>query len=159
MSKRTILTISLILLAAATARADFHSLLRVVERQPGMHRLWTPGISLARLAVRVVHPEGVHDFQLVVFEGHGRFDGRDFEAILRTSSDRPMVLVHSNRTGETSVIWVRAAGGDLVEMVLLAHDPKDNTVVLRAVINGEMLAREISDPRHVSPALSRREAD
>jgi len=155
MSKPTILAISLVLFAAATASADFNSLLRVVERQPGMHRLWTPGISLVRLAVRVVHPEGVHDFQLAVFEGDGRFDGHDFEAILGTSGDRPMVQVHSNRTGETAVIWARPVGSDLVEMVLLAHDPNDNTVVLRAVINGETLAREISDPRH-APQITQR---
>ncbi len=147
--------ISLIFFAAGTVRADFNSLLRVVERQPGMHRVWTPGISLARLAVRIVHPEGVHDFQLVVFEGSGRFDGRDFEAILRTSGDQPMVQVHSKRTGETAVIWARPVGSDLVEMVLLAHDPNDNTVVLRAVINGETLAREISDPRH-APQITQR---
>src|SRR5437763_2265841 len=92
-------------LLAATARADFNSLLRVVESQPGLHRIWTPGISLARLAVRMVHPEGVHDFQLAVFEGKGRFDRRDFDAVLHTSTERPMVQVHSNRTGETTLIW------------------------------------------------------
>jgi len=155
MNRRIVLAISVIVLVAAHARADFNSLLRVVESQPGLHRVWTPGISLARLAVRMVHPEGVHDFQLAVFEGGGRFDGRDFEAILRTSADRPMVQVHSNRTGETSVIWARPVGSDLVEMLLLAHDPNDETVVLRAVINGEMLAREISDPRHV-PQITQR---
>lgn len=136
------------ILLAATARADFDSLLRVIESQPGLHRVWTPGISLARMAVRMVQPKGVHDFQLAIFEGDGRFNGRDFESILRTSTDRPMVQVHSNRTGETAVIWTRPTGGDLVEMVLLAHDPHDQTVVLRAVIDGEVLAREIADPRH-----------
>ena len=142
-------------LLAATARADFNSLLRVVESQPHLHRVWTPGISLARLAVRMVHPEGVHDFQLAVFEGRGRFDSRDFDAVLRTSSERPMVQVHSNRTGETTLIWARSVGADLIEMVLLAHDPNDDTVVLRAVINGEILAREIADPRHASRIAQR----
>ena len=66
-----------------------------------------------------------------------------------------MVQVHSKRTGETAVIWARPVGSDLVEMVLLAHDPNDNTVVLRAVINGETLAREISDPRH-APQITQR---
>jgi hypothetical protein len=149
MSKRAVLALMLGL-AASAAHADFDSLLRVVESQPGLHRIWTPGISLARLAVRMVHPEGVHDFQLAVFEGSGRFDARQFEAILRTSAETPMVRVHSNRTGETAVIWARPVGRDLVEMVLMAHDPGDDTVVLRAVINGETLAREISDPRHAA---------
>jgi hypothetical protein len=66
-----------------------------------------------------------------------------------------MIQVHSTRTGETAVIWMRPAQGDLVEMLLVAHDPKDNTVVMRAVIDGEMLAREISDPRHASRIAQR----
>jgi hypothetical protein len=149
------LAAALVVVGAATAHADFNSLVRIIESQPRLHRVWTPGMSLVRLGVGMVHPEGVHDFQLAIFEGDGRFDRRDFEAILRTSTDRPMVQVHSNRTGETSVIWARPIGRDLMEMVLLAHDPHDDTVVLRAVIDGEMLAREISDPRHASRIAQR----
>ncbi|HEX9405886.1 MAG TPA: hypothetical protein VF975_01115 [Thermoanaerobaculia bacterium] len=37
----------------------------------------------------------------------------------------------------------------------LAHHPNDETVVLRAVINGELLAREIADPRHASRIAER----
>jgi hypothetical protein len=134
---------------ASSAHADFDSLLRAIESDRALHRVWTPGISLARLAVRMVHPEGVHDFQLAVFEGQGTFDGRQFESILRTSTDTPMVQAHSNRTGETAVIWAHPVGRDLIELLLVAHDPGENTVVLRAVVNGEVLARQISDPHHV----------
>lgn len=142
-------------LIAATARADFNALVRAVGSHPRLHRVWTPGISLARLAVRIVHPEGVHDFELAVFEGEGRFDRDQFEAILRTSGQRPMVQVHSNRTGETAVIWARQVGNDLFEMLLVAHDPDDDTVVLRAVIDAEKLARGIADPRHAAEIARR----
>jgi len=154
MSRRLLLAV-VAGLVAATAHADFNSLVRVVESQPRLHRVWTPGISLARLAVRIAHPEGVHDFQLAVFEGQGRFDDHQFEAILRTSGDRPMVQVHSNRTGETTVIWARPVGNDLFEMLLMAHDPGDDTVVLRAVIDAEKLAHEIADPRHAAEIARR----
>ena len=137
-----------IVLTAATAQADFNQLVRAVESQRGLHRIWTPGIGLVRFGVRIVHPNGVHDFELAVFEGETRFDDEQFNAILRTSPDTPIVRVHSNRTGETAIIWARPVGGSRFEMLLMAHDPGDNTVVVRAIVDGETLAREMADPHH-----------
>jgi hypothetical protein len=137
-----------IVLTAATARADFNQLVRAVESQRGLHRIWTPGIGLVRFGVRIVHPNGVHDFELAVFEGKTRFDDEQFNAILRTSPDTPIVRVHSNRTGESAIIWARPVGGSRFEMLLMAHDPGDNTVVVRAIVDGERLAREMADPHH-----------
>ena len=134
-----------LLFVAASARADFDALVRTVESTHGIHRIWTPGISLVRLGVRIAHPEGVHDFQLAVFEGNGDLD---VDRIVRSNPGTPMVRVHE-RSGETTVIWARPRG-DLMEMLLVTHEPNDNTVVLRAVINGEVLAREVADPRHAS---------
>lgn len=143
MSKRIVVVMAFTL-AAATARADFDSLVRVVESTRGMHHKWTPGISLARFCLHFVHPAGVHDFQLAMFEGSANVD---FAAVLRSTPAMPMVRA-LNRSGETAVIWARPLRGDLMEMLLLAHDPDDQTVVLRAVVDGEMLAREIANPRH-----------
>jgi hypothetical protein len=151
MSKRIVVAVALTL-AAASARADFDALMRVVSSTRGMHHIWTPGISLARLGVRLVHPAGVHDFQLAIFEGSANID---FEAVLRSTPGTPMVRTHDNRSGETAVIWARPLRGDLMEMLLLAHDPDDQTVVLRAVIDGETLAREISNPRHAAKIAER----
>lgn len=135
-----------LLFVAASARADFDALVRAVESTHGIHRIWTPGISLVRLGVRIAHPEGVHDFQLAVFEGDGDVD---VERIMRSNPGTPMVRVHERRSGETTVIWARPRG-ELMEMLLVTHEPNDNTVVLRAVINGEVLAREVANPRHAS---------
>lgn len=134
-----------LLFVAATARADFDSLVRAVESSRGMHRIWTPGISLVRFGVRIAHPEGVHDFQLAVFEGNGDVD---FERILRSTPAMPVIRTRDNRTGETAVIWARPLRGDLFEMLLVSHDPNDDTVVLRAVVDGEKLAQQIADPKH-----------
>jgi hypothetical protein len=144
MSRRLGVALAFVLVAAR-ARADFDSLVRVVGASRGLHRIWTPGISLARFGVWLIHPAGVHDFQIAMFDGNGDVD---FERVLRTSSAVPIVRTRDNRTGETAVIWARPLRGDLVEMLLLAHDPKDQTVVLRAVVNGETLAKEIADPKH-----------
>jgi len=66
-----------------------------------------------------------------------------------------MIRVHSNRTGELALIWARPVRGGLMEMTILAHDPGDDTVVVRAVVDGEVLAREIADPRHASDIARR----
>src|SRR6266568_610008 len=151
MNKR-ILFAAVFTLATGSAYADFDALVRAVRSTRGMHRVWTPGISLIRLGVRMVHPAGVHDFQIAVFEGAGNID---LHRVMCGSPDTPMVRTHDNRTGETAVIWARPLRTDLIEMLLVAHDPNDQTVVLRAVIDGEMLAREISDPRHASSVAER----
>jgi hypothetical protein len=140
------------LFIAASARADFNSLVHIVASTHGMHRVWTPGISLVRLGVRIIHPEGVHDLQLAIFEGNGDID---VDRIVRTNSATPVVRVHERRSGETTVIWARPVSGDLMEMLLVAHEPNDSTVVLRAVVDGETLARELADPRHAADIAKR----
>jgi hypothetical protein len=154
MSKRLGVAIVAALLCSS-AYADFNALVRAMHAQRGLHRVWTPGLGFARLVVWMIHPVGVRDFQIAVFEGKARFDSRDFERILGASDGTPMVQVHSNRTGEVAVIWARPVSGDLMEMLLVAHDPNDETVVLRTVVDGETLAREISNPRDASRVARR----
>jgi hypothetical protein len=144
MSKRLFVVF---LFVAATAHADFDSLVRAVGSSRGLHRRWTPGISLVRLGVRMVHPAGVHDFQIAMFEGDGAVD---FQRVINSMPATPIVRAHDSRSGETAVIWAREVSSYLFEMLLVAHDPKDETVVVRAVIDGETLAREIADPKHAS---------
>jgi hypothetical protein len=146
MSKRALLILTLVFVAGS-ARADFDSLVRAVESSRGLHRIWMPGIGFLRMAVRMVHPEGVHDFQLARFSGDGNID---FEQVIKSSPAQPMIRSRQ-RNGEMAVVWARPLHGDLIEMLILAHDPNDETVVVRAVIDGETLARELADPKH--PAM------
>lgn len=146
MSKRVLLVFTL-LFAAGSARADFDALVRIVESSSGLHRIWMPGMGLVRLAVRMAHPDGIHDLQLARFSGEGEVN---FEAVIRSTKAVPMIRSRE-RNGEMAVVWARPLHGDLVEMIILAHDPNDETVVVRVVVDGEMLSRELADPKH--PAL------
>ena len=141
-----------LLFVAASARADFDSLVRIVASTRGLHRVWTPGIGLVRFGVRVMHPEGVHDLQLAIFEGNGDID---VDRLMRSNGATPTVRVHERRSGETTVMWAHPVSDDLMEMLLVTHEPNDNTVVLRAVIDGEALAREVADPRHAARMAKR----
>ena len=147
MSKRALIVLTLVF-ATASARADFDGLVRAVESSSRLHRIWMPGMGIVRMAVRIAHPEGVHDLQLARFSGEGDIN---FEQVIKSTPASPMIRSRNNRTGETAVIWARPLHGDLIEMLILAHDPGDETVVVRVVVSGEMLAREFADPKH--PAL------
>jgi hypothetical protein len=142
---------ALLLLVALPMRADFDSLVHAVQTIPGLHRVSIPGFGLVRFAVWMVHPKGVHDVQLATFEGrsHADIDRGELERLLRQNADagyQPLVQQHSRRTGELTLIWARPGRGDTMEVLLLAHDPKDETVVLRAVVDVETIAREIVNP-------------
>jgi len=159
MSKRVLVAVLLTVVVAAPLRADFDSLVRAVGGIRGMHRIPLPGISLVRFAVWMVHPKGVHDLQLATFEGNGGdLDRAEFEALLREHAEagyRPLVQAHSRRSGELTLIWARPAPGDRVELLLVAHEPGDETVVLRTVVDMETIAREIANP-HQATRVARR---
>ena len=159
MSKRVLVAVLLTVVVAAPLRADFDSLVRAVGGIRGMHRIPLPGISLVRFAVWMVHPKGVHDLQLATFEGNGGdLDRAEFEALLREHAEagyRPLVQAHSRRSGELTLIWARPMRADRVELLLVAHEPGDQTVVLRTVVDMETIAREIGDP-HRATRVARR---
>jgi hypothetical protein len=150
---------ALLMLAALPLRADFDSLVRAVERIPGLHRTSIPGFGLVRLAVWMIHPEGVHDLQLATFEGKGGdIDPADLERLIRKHAEAgysPLVQAHSRRNGELTLIWARPSPrGNTVELLLLTHEPNDETVVLRTVVDVEMVARQIGNP-HTATHVAR----
>ncbi len=155
MTERLAFAALLALFVAAPVRADFDSLVRAVETIPGLRRIPMPGFGLVRLAVWMIHPKGVHDLQLATFETRdgeesGGIDQGHLESLLRRHAEagyRPLVQVRSRRNGEMTFIWARPVRGDRVELLLLAHERSDETVVLRTVVDVEMVAREIGNPR------------
>lgn len=150
MTKRFAAAALLTLAVALPMRADFNSLVRAVETIPGLRRMPIPGIGLVRFAVWMIHPKGVYDFQLATFEGDGGdIDQRQLESLLRqhaTDGYRPLVQAHSRRSGELTLIWARPQG-ERIELLLMTHERRDETVVLRAVVDVETVAREIADPQ------------
>ena len=154
MTKRIALLLLAVAFVALPVRADFDSLVRAVGTIPGLHRIPTPGLGLVRFAVWMIHPKGVHDFQLATFEGgRGDIDRRAFESMLREHAEagyQPLVQAHSRRNGELTLIWARPVRGDRIELLLVTHEPNDNTVVLRTVVDVETIAREVFEPHRAT---------
>lgn len=144
----------LLALFALPVYADFAAIARALDRQQGVKRVWIPFLGVARFMVRVVAPEGVHDFQLATFEGADDVDPRNLQNIMRTSVGpgfMPLVQVRSGRSKDWSFIYARPSkDGERMELIILAHDSSD-TVLVRVEVDTDTVARELKEePRRVA---------
>ena len=155
MTKRLGLAMLLAASIAVPMYADFASIARAIDNHPGVKRVWIPFLGVARFAVWVVRPEGVHDFQLVTFEGADRLDPQELQNILRTQIGpgyTPLVRAWSRRKGEWSFIYAKPEG-QRIDLVILSHDD-DDTVLVRVDVDATIIAREIEKhPREVHSAM------
>jgi hypothetical protein len=118
-------------------------------------RIWIPFLGVARAVVWVVQPEGVRDFQLVTFRNKGDVDPRELQEIMRAKAGagfKPLVQVWSRRSNEWSFIYAKpSADGNRIELMVLAHDDDEQTVLVRVDVDANVLARELSEkPRGVT---------
>jgi hypothetical protein len=139
--------------------ADFASIARTLDAQRGVNRIWIPFLGIARVAVRIIEPEGVHDFQLATFEGTDDVDPKMLRDLMRTQAGpgfRPLVQTWSRRSNDWSFIYARpSAKSDRLELMVLAHDGSD-TVLVRVEVDANVVAKEIRHhPRNVSRVARR----
>src|SRR5258706_7301148 len=139
MTRRTLAAVVLLSLLTFPLYAGFSEVVDAISRTPGLHRTTIPFFFLARFAVRVAHPKGVHDVQLATFDGDAMVDRRDVAAILRDSirdGYAPIVQTRSNRSGEWTFIFARPSS-HTIDILIVTHDNEDTTV-LRAVLDAEV---------------------
>lgn len=152
MSRRLVVALVMVLVAQNTFAGEFERIAAAIDSRPGVSRVWIPFFGLARAAVRVVRPKGVHDIQLVTFDGSGLEDWRAIESAALSGRGRftPVVRSHE-KNGDTSVILMRPIDAQRVEMIVLAKDGED-TVLVRLDVDADVAAREI-DHREVTVSL------
>jgi len=155
MIKRLLLATLLVAAVALPLHADFNAVARAIDSQDGVSRIWIPFLGVARAVVWVVQPEGVRDFQLVTFRNRGDVDPRELQEIMRAKAGagfKPLVQVWSRRTNEWSFIYAKpSADGDRIELMVLAHDNDEQTVLVRVDVDAKVLARELGErPRGVT---------
>lgn len=154
MNKRVAAALLLLTVVALPLHADFASIARAIDAQDGVKRVWIPFLSIARLAVNLVEPEGVHDFQLATFEGADHLDPRELQSLIRTKAGEgfvPLVQVWSKKSSEWSFIYAKPSSrSGRLELMILAHDSSD-TVLVRVDVDANVVARELKDkPRDVT---------
>lgn len=153
MNKRLLLA-ALLLAFALPTYAGFDDIARALDGHRGVTRVWMPGLGLARFLVWVVHPKGVHDFQVASFKGAAGIDPHELNALMQSHVDRgfvPMVRVWSRKSGEWSFVYARPReNSGRMELMVLAHDDED-TVLVRVDVDASIIARELNyAPRNVS---------
>ena len=145
MTKRTLIALSLLI--ALPLYADFNSIERALRARLGAPT-WIPFLGLARVASNVVHPDGVHDFQLAVFE-HGKLDGREAALILSREAQGFSQVVHSRSRDEWTLIYCRPIGNERVEMLILTSDASE-TVLVRCDLDADAFARSMDNPEKLA---------
>ena len=117
MSKRALLAFALVL-AAAPLRADFNGIERALTERIG-NPTYVPLLGLVRFCTWIVRPEGVHDFQLAVYEGPRKaVDAVEIERIVAReipSGFSPLVRTRA-RNGEWTFIYAKPKGESRVEL-------------------------------------------
>jgi hypothetical protein len=149
------------LLVALTTplHADFSDIVRAIDRQEGVERVWIPFLGVARAFVRVARPEGLHDFQLVTFTNARHVDPQSLRDIMASKAGpgfKPLVQVWSRRSGEWTFIYAKPSpGDDRVELMVLTQDD-DETVLVRVEVNTDVVARELEKrPREITHVATR----
>lgn len=146
MTKRALVAFALVLLAAPLY-ADFGSIERELTARLGKPT-YVPLLGLVRFATWIVRPEGLHDFQLAVYEGPRRgVDAVEIERIVAREMPRgftPLVRTRA-RNGEWTLIYARP-DGDRVELYVVAHDHGDgDTTLIRVDIDAVRVAKNMGD--------------
>lgn len=150
--RRTIALLLLLTVATVPLHADFSRIARAIDSHHGVNKVWMPFMGLARMMVRTVHPEGVHDFQIAVFEGAGGLDAGKLQALMQRNAGPgfvPLVRSWSKKSGEFAFIYVRPEKNSTkMELIVLGHDDEE-TALVRVVVDAEVLARNLSEPGSV----------
>jgi hypothetical protein len=148
---RRLACVLLFAFVAIPAHAGFNEVLGGLEARLG-HTTWIPLFGLLRVGVRAIHPDGVHDMQLAVFEGKGTFDSRDADELMRSRIGQgyaPLVRVRSQHDREWSFIYAKPIG-ELMDLIVLSNDGED-TVLVRVVVDPGRVTRYLNeDPRNVA---------
>ncbi|MFP5247438.1 MAG: hypothetical protein ACLGH0_12155 [Thermoanaerobaculia bacterium] len=158
MTKR-LAAVLVILAIALPMQAGFREVARAIDDHRGVSRVWIPFLGIARAAVWMVRPEGIHDFQLATFRGAEKVDARELQATVKAKLGpgfKPLVQVWSRKSSEWSFIYAKVSPDtDRIELVVLSHDDED-TVLVRVDVDASVIAKHIEHgPRNVTEVARR----
>jgi len=154
MRNKRLLLAALLLLATTPLYAGFDQIESALRAQLGAPT-YVPLMGVVRLVTWVIHPKGVHDIRLAVFEGkRGAIDGKEIEAVVAREVPRgfaPLVRTRSNRTGEWAFVYARPRG-ERIELFVVSHDRED-TVLVQVDVDPDVVMREINRPERIVAAV------
>jgi hypothetical protein len=157
MTKRALAALVLVALAVPLY-ADFGGMEHALTARLG-RPTYIPLLGLVRFATWFVRPEGVHDFQLVMYEGPRRgVDAAEIQRAVEREIPRgfsPLVRARE-RNGEWTLIYAKAKGESRLELVIVAHDHGDgDTTLIRVDVDAERVAKNMGDAHGIMKIAKR----
>jgi VWFA-related protein len=137
---------------------DFGMIVDKIEKHYSAKKKKIPFLGLAGFAVKLIHPAGVKNFKLAIFENQDfRPDGRDrsFERAVTeklNSKWKPMVRSRDRSSGSRAYVYTNQAGKD-IEMLTVTFS-NNQAIVAQARVNPEAMSRFIDKPELMGIALS-----
>ena len=136
------------------ADREFDRIVTAVESRYGVKRTHIPLMGVANLFVKVARPAGASGFKLAIFENlnsaRGYGDTADFDQLfdeLSVGGLRPLVRVHSGRTGESTYICTGEIGKS-TKMTIATFERNEATVI-EVQVNIDLLMKTIAAPELV----------
>ena len=156
------LAATLLAAACAPVRAadrDFDNLVRNLEAHYGKQHLHIPLFGVARFIVKIARPAGASDLKMAIFEDVDRDrhpEAGQVEALLRDSGQAwsPFIRVHSNKDGETTLIYTAHSGGKM--KMLVATLERNETVLIQLRVNKKAMERWLASPARMGKCHFRR---
>lgn len=151
--KRAII-VSLLVVWPALVKADFHQIVRTIERSTGIHHTFIPFLGMARFFVRIIEPEGVSDLRVAVFDGKGRGLPANFDDAIRAAVGpefQPVVTVASKRDGDHALIFAKPTMRGM-RMIIVAHEHGEAAVV-ELEVDPKRFARFVEHARNGDPTF------
>lgn len=155
-NSRLALAALLMLAAASPLHAGFNEIESALRARLGSPT-YVPLMGVIRVVTWIVHPKGVHDIRLAVFEEKkAAIDGTEMEALVAREVPRgfhPMIRTRQ-RNGEWTFIYARPHG-ERMELFLVSHDNSD-TVLIQLDVDPDVVMREMNNPHRMATSFASR---
>ena len=138
-----------VLFASSLANAadpEFKDIVRAISDHYGTRPIRIPFFGLVNAFTFVARPAGTKHIDLAVFENlrGDRMDPAKIERVVG-GGWKPFVRVHSNRSDETTLIYMRPDGNDT--KMLITTIERNEATVIQLKLNPEALQRWLDQPR------------
>jgi len=156
---RAAFSLLLLLCASSIVRADdFGMIVGKIEKHYHAKKKKIPFLGLAGFAVKIVHPAGVKNLKLAIFDEQDFKPGsrdREFEQAISDSLNskwKPMVRSTDLSTGNRSYVYSHQSGND-IEMLVVTFSSKQ-AIVVQTKVNPEAVGRFLQRPELMGFALA-----
>lgn len=143
------LALAALSLGAVSAKAgDFETVVGQIERASHVEHRSIPLLGLGRLAVNIIHPDGVHDMRIAVFDSDTPVKvPADFltsvEKSIGPEWSRMVVANSKKNDGEKTIIFAQPVG-KLMRLLIVTIDD-DDTAVVQVDVDPEHIDEFIKD--------------